>query len=327
MSNMKKFISFMIMCVILTSVLVPEYVHADFLNAVPVSSDTMEPDPTPIPEVTEEPESQEAVKDEEELKKIKSIDPNADENGNHDWIYKYVKTSYINMTRYALTVEDGQTYAIDIIEDTRRIMVKKWKNKAKFKSLNKKLFVMKTTKKGRKQIDLKENRHGVGYLQVSVDGKKILIPIIMFPKEDFLTYNKACNTFPYLSKIKRKNSDTLKAKILDKNIHDVSNVNGCKLRLYYEVTGKIGGKWKTVSKGFVNQKKNFNMKFDGNSGDKIRIKFNWSIYVPFLDQEYLDDKNIDEGFYISYTTKVSKLMKMKKGKWYTRKQFIKNFEI
>lgn len=322
---MKKFISFMIMCAILTSVFVPECVHANFNNIAPASSNTMEPEPTPLPEVTEEP--QETVKDEEELSKIKSADPNADKDGNHNWIYKYVKTSYINISTSSGTVEDGKTWDIDIIEDARRIMVKKWKNKAKFKSLNKKLFVMKTTKKGRKQIDLKEERCGVGYLQVSVDGKKILIHIIMFPWDVFYTYEskKEFDIYPFIAKIKRKNAETLTARIHDKNVHDVSNIKGCKVNLYYKVTQKIGDKWKKIDQGFVDQRKNFDMKFDKNTNDKIHITFNWNVYVPFLDEIYIDGgDNRDIGQYVEYTTKVSKIKKMKKGKWYTRKQFEKN---
>ncbi|MBO5239675.1 MAG: hypothetical protein J6B50_13015 [Lachnospiraceae bacterium] len=231
-------------------------------------------------------------------------------NNQLDEVNDYVKTNYF-------AVLSHQTHNIDWLELNDLSLLIKGKNnakKAKFKSLNKKLFTIKNNRK----LVWKENVCGNGYLQVSIDGKIVAnILAVLYP---------GCNGGPGIKIVKMRK---MEAKV--KIVKDVSNVKVIKFNPWVYVSNR--DKNKTVD--IVGLKKNskeykklihplkkvFSKKFPKKQF-KFKLAKNSNISIGF----YANFPGIslkEDGVVNKFRVKNSSFKKMKLNKWYSSKKLKK----
>lgn len=230
----------------------------------------------------------------------------------------YVKTNYF-------AVLSHQTYNIDWLELNDLSLLIKGKNnakKAKFKSLNKKLFTIKNNRK----LVWKKNVCGSGYLQVSIDGKVVAkILAVLYP---------GCNGGPGIKIIKMRKTAKRKMEAKVRIVKDVSNVKITKFNPWVYVSDR--------------EKRDKNKTVDIVGLKKNSKKYKKLIHPPkkvfskkFLNKQFkfklAKNSNVTIGFYANFPcnslkedvvvnkfhVKNSSLKKMKLNKWYSSKKLKK----
>ena len=195
------------------------------------------------------------------------------------------------------------------------------KKKAKFKSLNKKLFTIKNNKyliinnrmfKTKKSAGKYKSTyyHGFGYLQVNVDGKEIgRILVCEFPDKSI--HNEF---IPHCTSLKRVGKNKVKLNLFyPKKKYDVTNVKGLKIKYSVEVYNG-----KKVSKQYENVGKSVTI----NVKKSTDVDLRWSSKFYVEGFGYIKTHGMD-GWNI-FTLKKSQVKKMKLNKKYTEKSLKKN---
>lgn len=203
--------------------------------------------------------------------------------------------------------------------DLRNLLVNSGdKKKAKFKSLNKKLFTVKNNKyliintrtfksKGGGKSDKYKSTyyHGFGYLQVNVDGKEIgRILVCVFPSKS--VHNEF---YPRCTSIKRVGKNKVKLNLFyPKKKYDVTNVKGLKIKYSVEVSNANGKKkklYENVGKSVM---------IDVNKRPDVDLTWS-SNYIKGIG--YVKTNGMDGSCYLEL--KKSAVKRMKLNKKYTKK--------
>ncbi len=195
------------------------------------------------------------------------------------------------------------------------------KKKVKFKSLNKKLFIIKDNKylfintrkfkvKGGGKSKYKSTYyHGLGYLQVTIDGKEIgRILVCVFPERS------AKNEFyPMCTNIKRVGKNKVKLNLFyPKKKYDVTNVKGLRINYSVEIlNGKKKKLYENVGKSVT---------IDVQKSIEVNLQWSSNFYVDGIG--YVKTYGI--GGQNTFDLKKSVVKKMKLNKKYTQKSLKKN---
>lgn len=234
------------------------------------------------------------------------------------------ENDYVKINYFAV-LSHGGSYNIEFTELHNLSLLIKGKNnakKAKFKSLNKKLFIIKNNRK----LVWKENVCGSGYLQVSIDGKIVAkILAVLYP---------GCNGGPGIKIVKMRKIAKRKMEAKVKIVKDVSNVKVIKFNPWVYVSNRDKrDKNKTVD--IVGLKKNskeykklihppkkvFSKKFSKKQF-KFKLAKNSNVTIGFY-ANFPYDSLKEDGVVNKFRVKNSSLKKMKLNKWYSSKKLKK----
>lgn len=194
------------------------------------------------------------------------------------------------------------------------------KKKAKFKSLNKKLFTVKNNKYliinerkfkvkgGKNEKYTSTYYHGFGYLQVNVDGKEIgRILVCVFPDKS------QHNDFYPRCTIKRVGKNKVKLNLFyPKKKYDVTNVKGLKFNYLVEISnGKKTKLYENVGKSITIDVKKI-----------TEVSLTWSSNFYIEGSGYLHSYAMNASN--NFDLKKSEVKKMKLNRKYTKKSLKKN---
>lgn len=232
------------------------------------------------------------------------------------------KNDYVKINYFAVLSHQTYNIGLELYDLSLLINDKNNAKKAKFKSLNKKLFTIKNNRK----LVWKKNVCGTGYLQVSIDGKVVAnILAVLYP---------GCNGGPGIKIIKMRKIAKRKMEVKVKVVKDVSNVKTVKFNPWVYVSDRNKrDKNKTVD--VVGLKKNskkykklihppkkvFSKKFSKKQF-KFKLAKNSNVTIGFYANfpwDSLKEDVIVNKFHINN----SSFKKMKLNKWYSSKKLKK----
>lgn len=227
-----------------------------------------------------------------------------------------------NFLDFHLTSDNNSVYCIYGDRSLKYLLKNKSdRKKAKFYSLNKKLFKVKNNKlvinthkyrvRGTKKKEYcypMAYKYGMGYLQVKIDGKEIgKVLIVIYPDDDY--HEK---WYPHITQIKKIDNNKVKIKFFyPKKKYDVTNINDLKICYQLKMNGKTS--YAITTKTMILDLKN----------KKNKIKLNWSTNYKDHVWGYLYSFCATGEGEASFALKKSKVKKMKKNKWYKQKDFKK----
>lgn len=227
--------------------------------------------------------------------------------------YDKLETTIINIHYY----DDS---AKSFPEDNLKLLLKNKNDRknASFKSLNKKLFKVKNNKKivYNERKGVWGYKYGAGYLQVNVNGKKIgKILVVIFPDEGYHD-----EFYPRATKIKRIGKNKVKLKLFyPKKKWNVTNIKGFKFNYIMKTYNDYYRGDKAIkTKDQINKTINVNL-----NKNKTDIFLEWGTNFKMYKNSYIHaSDDITSGWSV-ITLKSSKIKKMKKNKWYTKKRLDK----